>query len=217
MYQAEKDFVPALRFSWLTRFYDPLVRLTTREFPFKRALIAQAGLQNQQLILDLACGTGTLSVAIKKRFPETNVVAIDADAEILIIAKKKAVRYQSEVRFLQAVSERLPFSDESFEQVFSTLSFHHLTTEIKIKTLREIRRVLKPAGEFQLADYGEPVKRSQKILSNIIRFIDGNETTRDNLNGRLGKLLEENGFARVEKTGHFNTMFGTIRLFRATK
>ncbi len=100
---------------------------------------------------------------------------------------------------------------------FSTLSFHHLTHEEKIKTIDEIFRVLKNDGEFHLADYGFPIKKSQKVLSNIIRVIDGNETTSDNLKGRLGSLLEENGFAKVEKTGHFNTVLGTIRLFRAYK
>lgn len=112
---------------------------------------------------------------------------------------------------------QLPFEDQSFERIFSTLSFHHLTLENKIKTFLEILRVLKPLGEFYLADYGEPINRSQKLLSNIIRLIDGNQTTSDNLNGRLGLLMEQNGFATVERIGHFNTILGTIRLFRAFK
>jgi hypothetical protein len=77
--------------------------------------------------------------------------------------------------------------------------------------------VLKNDGEFHLADYGFPINKSQKVLSNLIRVIDGFETTSDNLQGHLGNLLKENGFAKVEKTGHFNTVLGTIRLFRAFK
>ncbi len=216
--EAEKNqYLPALRFNWLTRFYDPLVRLATKEFPFKRAIIAQANLQNGQNILDLACGTGTLCIGIKKRFPGAKIFAVDADAEILRTAIEKAKRYDAKIHFYQAMSGELPFPDLFFNRIFSTLSFHHLTHGRKIETIREILRVLKYGGEFHLADYGLPAGKSQKVLSNFVRIIDGDETTLENLNGRLGLLLEENGFAKIERTGSFKTILGTLRLFRCTK
>ncbi len=216
--QSEKhNFIPALRFHWATRFYDPLVRWTTKEYSFKRALIAQANLQNDQVILDLACGTGTLSIGIKRRFPDIKIYAVDADSEILKKAENKAFERNLKIDFRRSFSDELPFKNGKFDRIFSTLSFHHLTHEEKIKTIGEIVRVLKNDGEFHLADYGFPINRSQKVLSNLIRVIDGNETTSDNLSGLLGILLKENGFAKVEKTGHFNTVLGTIRLFRACK
>lgn len=217
MQSKEHQFIPALRFHWATKFYDPLVRWTTKEYPFKRALIAQANLRNNQTILDLACGTGTLSIGIKRRFPNIEIFAVDADEEILQKSETKAFERNMQINFGQSFSDEVPFENEKFDRIFSTLSFHHLTHDQKIKTISEIRRVLKNDGEFHLADYGFPINKSQKVLSNLIRVIDGNETTSENLKGRLGILLEENGFARVEKTGHFNTVLGTIRLFRAFK
>ncbi|MDQ3634679.1 MAG: class I SAM-dependent methyltransferase [Acidobacteriota bacterium] len=216
--QSEKhNFIPALRFHWATKFYDPLVRWTTKEYPFKRALIAQANLNNNQSILDLACGTGTLSIGIKKRFPNIQIFAVDADEEILQKAKNKAFERTLKIGFGQSFSDKLPFENQKFDRVFSTLSFHHLTHKDKVETINEILRVLKNDGEFHLADYGFPINKSQKVLSNLIRVIDGLETTSDNLKGLLRKLLLENGFTKVEKTGHFNTILGTIRLFRAFK
>lgn len=53
-------YVPALRFHWLTRFYDPLIRVTLREDRFKALLVEQAVPQPGDRILDLGCGTGTL-------------------------------------------------------------------------------------------------------------------------------------------------------------
>jgi len=212
-----ENFIPALRFDWATKFYDPLVRWTTREYPFKRALIKQAGLNNDQTVLDLACGTGTLSIGIKRRFPEIGICALDADPKILRQAVKKASDRRLEINFGLSYSDELPFADEHFDRVFSTLSFHHLTHEKKIRTIREIRRVLKPEGELHLADYGLPAGSSQKALSRFITLIDGKETTIDNLEGRLGILLEENGFARVFRSGNFKTVLGTIRMFRALK
>ena len=72
-----EQYIPALRFDWLTFLYDPVVRLTTREVAFKSALLAQARIQFRQHILDLACGTATLTIAIKQAYPQTRVVGIE--------------------------------------------------------------------------------------------------------------------------------------------
>lgn len=215
MQKEEKNFIPALGANWATRFYDPLVRLTMREFAFKRALIAQANLAENQTILDLACGTGTLSIGIKKRFPQIDIYAVDADSKILQTAENKSQKHNSEINFQKSFSDKLPFENETFDRVFSTLSFHHLTIENKINTLKEISRVLKPTGEFHIADYGKASNSIQKAFSNIIKVIDGKETTKDNFAGLLGLLMKENGFLFVERTLSFNTMLGTIRLFKA--
>lgn len=217
MKKTKKNFIPALSFHWATKFYDPLVRRTTKEYSFKRALIEQAKLDENQTVLDLACGTGTLSIGIKRRFPKIEIFAVDADQEILKIAEKKSSECGFRINFRPGFSDEIPFETETFDRVFSTLSFHHLTHEAKIKTLAEIKRVLKPAGEFHLADFGKPANFLQKILSKLISLIDGKETTRDNLEGRLGLLLEENGFENVERTGNFKTVLGTIRMFKAVK
>ncbi len=216
MHEKTKNYLPALRFEILTRFYDPLVRFTTREYTFKRALLAQADIQNGQTILDLACGTGTLSIGIKRRFPESKVYGFDVDEEILFMAREKSASRKVEILYEQGYSDDLPFQDGHFDRVFSTLFFHHLNHERKIETLREIRRVLKSDGEFHLADYGLPRDKKQFVLSKFVRAIDGNETTEDNLRGRLGLLMEENGF-HVERTGYFKTLLGTIRLFKCKK
>ncbi|MDQ3179454.1 MAG: class I SAM-dependent methyltransferase [Acidobacteriota bacterium] len=214
MNKKSKNYLPALRFEFLTRFYDPLVRIITKEFEFKRALLAQADLQNNQTVLDIACGTGTLSISIKCRFPKAKVFALDADKEILQMARNKAKRYNAKIVFEQGFSDALPFADKTFDHVFSMLAFHHLTPKRKVKTLREILRVLKSEGEFHLADYGLPRNKSQSILGRLICIIDGAETTQDNIAGRLKCLMEENGFANVERITHFKTILGTIRLFK---
>ena len=214
---SKESYIPALRFGFLTKFYDPLVHYTTRETAFKTALLKQANLQNGQTILDLACGTGTLSVAVKKRRPQAAVFAYDADREILRLARRKAQTAQVKINFEQGFSDALPFPANSFDRVFSTLFFHHLTLERKNATLAEILRVLKPNGEFHLADFALPRNKTQFILSKWIRLIDGYDTTRDNLRGRLMFLMEQSGFRQVERTKYFKTMLGTIRLFKAVK
>ena len=133
------------------------------------------------------------------------------------MAKKKAQKHQTKIHFECGFSDNLPFADETFDRIFSTLAFHHLSHEKKIATVKEVLRVLKKDGEFHLADYGLPRDKKQFVLSKFVRAIDGFETTEDNLRGRLGFLMEQNGFAFVERTGYFKTILGTIRLFKATK
>ena len=60
------SYIPALRIRALTRFYDPVVALTTREREFKQRLIDQLGPAPGQRILDLGCGTGTLALLVKE-------------------------------------------------------------------------------------------------------------------------------------------------------
>lgn len=69
---APESYVPALRFDRLTRVYDPLVRLTTRERTFKDRLLDQAEIGATDRVLDLGCGTGTLAIQAKQRHPQAD-------------------------------------------------------------------------------------------------------------------------------------------------
>ena len=213
----KEPFIPALGADWATRFYDPVVRATTKEFEFKLALVEQADLHENQTILDLGCGTGTLSIGIKRRFPKIQIYAVDGDAKILQIAEEKAKKYESMITFRESYSDALPFSEGVFDHAFSTLLFHHLTLETKVKTLKELLRVMKSGGSLNIADYGKPANISQKAFSKVIKLVDGDETTKDNFAGRLKNLIEETGFTKVETTQEFRTILGTIRLFHAQK
>ena len=111
----------------------------------------------------------------------------------------------------------LPYEDESFDRVVSSLFFHHLTRENKLKTLREVKRVLKSNGEFHIADWGLPANLLMKGSSRLIQLLDGSETTADSFNGLLPKLMTDAGFEAVEETNSFNSLFGTIRLHQSRK
>lgn len=65
-------YIPALRFEWLSTLYDP-VMLLMRESTFKRTLVEQANIKNGYRLLDLGCGTATLTILIKKAHPGTEV------------------------------------------------------------------------------------------------------------------------------------------------
>ncbi len=214
---SDGKYIPALRFDRLTPFYDPVVQITTREKVFKKALVKQAEVKAGQSVLDLACGTGTLTILLKQAAPEANISGIDGDSKILEFAKNKAVRAGLDINFDKGFSQRMPYSDESFDHVVSSLFFHHLIRENKLKTFREVWRVLKPQGEFHIADWGHPENHLMKIGSFFIKVLDGFETTSDNFRGHLPELVKKAGFEQIEETESFNTFFGTIRLYKSLK
>ncbi len=212
-----EKYIPALSYDWLTPFYDPVVRLTTRENTFKRALADQARIEANHRVLDLACGTATLTILLKHSQPQAEIIGIDGDAKILESAKEKARKAGFEIQFDKGMSFDLPYEDASFDRVVSSLFFHHLTRENKLKTLREVKRVLKSNGEFHIADWGLPANLLMKGSSRLIQLLDGSETTADSFNGLLPKLMTDAGFETVEETNNYNSLFGTIRLHKSRK
>jgi ubiquinone/menaquinone biosynthesis C-methylase UbiE len=126
-----RRYVPALRFHLLTRVYDPVVRWTTREATFKRRLIAQAAPAKGSRVLDLGCGTGTLALMVKRSQPSVQVVGIDPDPEILERARAKARGARLDIQLDEGFSTDLPYEDEAFDAVLSTLVLHHLTSADK--------------------------------------------------------------------------------------
>jgi len=68
-------------------------------------------------ILDVASGTGNLAIAIKRRFPVVQIVALDCDAIMLSRAAYKATRRRMDIRFVQAYAQNLPYADACFGRV----------------------------------------------------------------------------------------------------
>lgn len=213
----QTDYVPALGYHVLTRLYDPVVALTTRERTFKQQLITQAGVQPGQQVLDLACGTGTLTIWLKQQHPAAQVSGVDGDLEILGIARTKAQRAGADIRWHHGLSTGLPFAAAGFDRVTSSLFFHHLQPAAKRKSLAEALRVLRPGGELHVADWGAPQNGLMRIAFLLIRLLDGFSNTADNAAGRLPDLMREAGFTDVQVRREFATVFGTMALYSARK
>jgi ubiquinone/menaquinone biosynthesis C-methylase UbiE len=212
-----RRYVPALRFHLLTRVYDPVVRWTTREATFKRRLIAQAAPSARSRVLDLGCGTGTLALMLKRSQPSVEVVGIDPDREILERARAKAGAARVDIQFDEGFSTELPYVEEAFDAVLSTLVLHHLTGPDKRQSLREIARVLRPGGELHVADWGRPSDPLMRVLFLPVRLGDGLEQTRDNAAGALPEIFAQGGLEDAAETDRLRTLFGTLSLYRARK
>jgi ubiquinone/menaquinone biosynthesis C-methylase UbiE len=183
---------------------------------FKPALVDQAGLTAGHRVLDLGCGTGTLAILASQRVGGCEVVGLDADPQILALARRKAEANGLRLRFDNALSTALPYGDESFDRILSTLFFHHLDAADKRATLAEAVRVLRPGGELHIADWTAPADALQRALSWQVRLFDGVARTRENFRGELPRLLSAAGFSDVRERQRLRTGFGTLGLISAT-
>jgi len=127
-------YVPALRFGMFTRLYDPVMKLIMPEDAFKNSLVRQANIGKDKRILDIGCGTATLTILIKKSHPDAEVIGLDGDPKILEIARSKVRESGFDIALDTGMAFELPYPDQYFDRVFSSLMFHHLTRENKKRT-----------------------------------------------------------------------------------
>src|ERR1043166_1029209 len=191
MAEPSDRYVPALGYRWLTPAYDRAVALTTRERTFKCVLLAQAALQPGERVLDVACGTATLTIMAKQDCPQADLSGLDGDAQMLKRACRKADRAGALIRFDLGMSDRMPYADASFDKALCSLFFHHLQRDAKLATLREIRRVLKPRGELHVADWGKAANPLMRGAFFGIQLLDGFPNTADNVAGRLPVFMRD--------------------------
>lgn len=138
------------------RFYDVLAFLMSfgREKRIRRTTIELAGVAPGQSVLDVGCGTGTLTLAAKAAVgPGGRVSGIDPSPEMVEFATRKASKAGVDVDIRAGVVEALPFADATFAVVLSSLMLHHLPEEVKRKGFAEIARVLRPGGRFFAVDF----------------------------------------------------------------
>lgn len=213
----ERTYTPALRFDALTGLYDDLVRVTMRDELLKERLVEQARLEEARDVLDLGCGTGTLTTMIKRAAPNAHVTGVDIDPRVLELARKNVAKAGVDVRLVAASVTDLPFEDHTFDRVLSSLVLHHLDTDEKRAALAGALRVLRPGGELHVLDWGAPHDLAMRAAFLSVRLLDGFETTRDNAHGRVPRLMSEAGFCDVEVVERRRTVFGTIAFHRAKR
>lgn len=120
-----------------------------------RRLVELAAIAPGERILDVGCGPGRLAIqAARVAGPTGEACGIDPAPEMVELARRKAARAGVPARFEVGVIEALPYPDDHFDVVLSSLMLHHLPDDLKRRGLAEVRRVLRPAGRFVAADFG---------------------------------------------------------------
>jgi ubiquinone/menaquinone biosynthesis C-methylase UbiE len=173
-------------FEWVV---DPLMFRGQLRSLWRRTLDL-ARLQPGEQALDVGCGTGTLALAAARRVGASGrVVGIDPSAQQIARARTKAARRHAPIEFQIGVIEELPFPDQTFDVVFSTLMMHHLPAPLKRQGLAEIARVLKPGGRLVIGDF----VRKQDRTGRAAHFHAGGTSMVE-----LSSLLADSGFENMQ-------------------
>ena len=174
-------------------------------------------------LLDLAAGTGDLAIYYRKLFGDNNKITLaDPNSEMLDYAKirlgKKSIN--KNVEFVTTYAEKLPFQDNSFDNIAIGFGFRNFTD--RPKALKEIKRVLRQKGRLIIIDFSKPVNSIIRVLNNfymneivpvLARIITGNNSeyqylaksiTEHPSQGKIIELMNETGFANCRYENKLN-------------
>lgn len=183
--------------------------------------------------LDLAAGTGDLSIAMSRLVKDQGrVVMSDINAEMLGQGKQRLRNkgIVGNVEFKQIDAQEIPFEDNTFDIV--TIAFGLRNVTDKDKALREMHRVLRPGGRLLVLEFSKPTvpglgpiydQYSFKLLPFMGRIVANDEESyrylaesirmhpdQDTLKG----MIEDAGFGRVQ---YYNMTGGIVALHRGYK
>jgi demethylmenaquinone methyltransferase/2-methoxy-6-polyprenyl-1,4-benzoquinol methylase/phosphoethanolamine N-methyltransferase len=152
--------------------------------------------------LDVGCGTGTLALAIQGQVgPQGEVHGIDAGPEMIAVARRKAGKAGVDLDFQVGLIEEIPFPNDQFDVVVSSLMIHHLPgDDLKRRGFTEIHRVLKPGGRLLVVDFEPPTHGLLKLL---MSHALGHRMMENDVR-RLPAMVEAAGFTEVQvgRTSH---------------
>ena len=113
-------------------------------------------------LLDAGCGTGAMLGMFKKDFHDKNYTGIDLSKKMIETAKRKKL---DGVHFVAGDCENLPFSENSFDVVTCSMSFHHYPNPKNF--FRSLHRVLRPGGRLILRDMASKSKVMMWFFNHI--------------------------------------------------
>jgi demethylmenaquinone methyltransferase/2-methoxy-6-polyprenyl-1,4-benzoquinol methylase len=204
-------------FSGIAGRYDLLNHLLSGNVDKRwRRLVARTlkpSLVEGARVLDVACGTGDLSLVLADA-GEAKVVGLDFCRPMLEVARRKAEGDSRPLPFVEGDALRLPFADETFD--VATIAFGLRNLAGVGEGLRELRRILRPGGRLAVLEFSSPVVPGframfrfyfTRVLPRIGGLVSGSRGAYEYLpdsvtkfpdQKRLAELMRAEGFEGVE-------------------
>jgi demethylmenaquinone methyltransferase/2-methoxy-6-polyprenyl-1,4-benzoquinol methylase len=204
-------------FSGIARRYDLLNHLLSgnvdKRWRRKAARALESSLIEGARVLDVACGTGDLSLVLAEA-GAARIIGLDFCRPMLEIARRKAEADSRSIPFVEGDALRLPFADETFDAV--TIAFGLRNLAGVADGLRELRRVLKEGGRLAVLEFSSPVVPGfralfrfyfTRVLPSIGGLVSGSRGAYEYLpdsvsrfpdQKRLAELMRAEGFEAVE-------------------
>lgn len=166
-------------------------------------LIRLASLRPGESVLDVACGTGLISMsAAQAILPDGKLTGVDISGNMIDISTRYAVsQHLKNTNFIRMDAENLDFKDATFDVVLCALGLMYFPDPER--AVREICRVLRPGGRMVVAVWGE---RSSCGWASIFPIVDAEVSSevcplffRLGQKGALQRACEEAGLSNVQQ------------------
>lgn len=232
--ERDREFLPGMGQPWLLPFYDVFSRLAGVRALHDRAA-SLADVAPGETVLDVGCGTASLSLAVLRAQPDARVTGLDPDSAALRTAARKATRRRVPLTLVQGFADRLPTDDGSLDHIVSSLALHHVPDDGRIVFGREAFRALRPGGTVTIVDFGSPDGADRAAQAHEgghggVRghgrlrghgrgrsSVASNPHTARNLEGGLVRLLADAGFPDAREVEHVEHRYGPITFVQATR
>lgn len=187
--------------------------VTMREGAWRSKLVAQVAEDAPHRVVEVGCGTASITRRLVDALPASHVTATDNDPGTL----SRAARASADlgIQWLVAPATELPLADDTADAVVCSLVLHHLDPEQKSAALAEAERVLRPGGRLHVVDWGMPRDPVEGLAFTGLRLVGGWSRTRQHATGALPALLRGAGFEGVITHHRFRTAWGALELLSA--
>ncbi len=148
---------------------------------WKKIVMQHTGLKPGDTALDVAGGTGDLTMQMSKQVgPTGKIIISDINAAMLEEGRKRLLDkgYAGNIDFVEANAEDLPFEDNSFNCI--TIAFGLRNVTHQDKALQSMYRVLKPGGRLLILEFSKPVTPGLNKMYDFYSF---------NILPKMGKLI----------------------------
>src|SRR6201992_1307126 len=209
-------FLPAAPQLWT---YDALSFLLTGTRRWRPALLAQVAPAPGDVIADIGCGTGTQLRLVARACPSATLIGVDPDAAIRQGARAKLAVVAPPVELLAGYARDSSdlLRGRGVTKMLSSLVFHQVPLEEKRAGLAAIYQTLPSGGSLHVADYGLQRTAKMRKRFRLVQKGDGYEVTEPNARGVLPELMTDVGFESVDETHVFETLSGSISIYRAVR
>jgi len=176
--------------------YDSYMKKMTlgRERVLRDETVNLAQVKAGDCILEIGCGTGTLTLAAKRKAgPSGKAFGIDTIPGMIEASQRKAAEANEDITFQPGSIDNIPFSANQFDVVMCSFMIFHMSETTRRKGIAEIHRVLKPQGRLLVLDMALP---AQPLSRAIAKMLFGGMLEHEL--HELRPLMEASGFSNIE-------------------
>jgi ubiquinone/menaquinone biosynthesis C-methylase UbiE len=194
--QTDEDEIIKSQMEKMVPSYDAYMRKITlgRERALREMTVSLAGVKPGDCVLEVGCGTGTLTLAAKRQAgPTGKAFGIDIIPGMIELSQRKAAEAKAEVTFQLGSMDDIPFSANQFDAVMCSFMIFHMSEGVRRKGITEIYRVLKPQGRLLVLDLALPTQPLQRKIAQAVLGSMLQHDLRE-----LLPLMESAGFSDIE-------------------